>query len=305
MMKRIGIVGLGNMGIGMARSLLAGGFEVSGFDLRPERRDMLRDLGGNDAASIVDVGKVADFVFVMVLNGSQVTEVVTGEGGLLTSLRPDATVAVCATIEPRTMRRIAAQATAAGARVIDCPVSGGKAGADDGTLTMMVSAEHAVYDEHLDVLQCVGERIFHVGEEPGVGQTVKASLQALIGTTFAGAFEALVLGSSAGVDGQVLYDVFAASGVRSPLLKTCMKHVLDRAFKNTGSHIGTMAKDLGITMDLARESGAAMFTTGAAAQVFRAGISLFPEEDNWACVKWLEEIAGTTVARSRDLEAHA
>jgi len=304
-MKRIGIVGLGNMGIGMARNLLAGGFEVSGFDLRQERRDMLRDLGGTDAASIVDVGKVADFVFVMVLNGSQASEVIGGESGLLTSLGPDAAIAVSATIEPRTMRRIAAQATASGVRVIDCPVSGGKAGADDGTLTMMVSAEQDVYEDHLDVLQCVGERIFHVGDEPGMGQTVKASLQALIGATFAGAFEALVLGSSAGLDGRVLYNVFAASGVRSPLLKTCMEHILDREFKDTGSHIGTMAKDLGITMDLAREAGAAMFTTSAAAEVFRAGISLFPDEDNWACVKWLEEIAGATVKWSQDPEAHA
>jgi len=304
-MKRIGIVGLGNMGIGMARNLLAGGFEVSGFDLRPERRDMLRDLGGANVQSVADVGRVADVVFVMVLNGRQAEDVITGDGGLLTALHPNATVAVSATIEPRVMQRIATRATAVGIRVIDCPVSGGKAGADDGTLTMMVSAKQDVYDEHLDVLRCVGERIFHVGEEPGAGQTVKASLQALIGATFAGAFEALVLGSKAGVDGRVLYDVFAASGVRSPLLKTCMKHVLDREFRNTGSHIGTMAKDLGITMDLAREAGAAMFTTSAAYEVFRAGISLFPDEDNWACVKWLEEIAGTTVERSQDPEARA
>lgn len=294
-MKRIGIVGLGNMGIGMAQNLVAGGFEVSGFDLRPDRRETLRQLGGTPVESLLDLGAVADVVFIMVLNGRQAAEVVTGKDGLLRALRPDATLAVSATIEPRVMRQIAAAARAVDVHAMDCPVSGGKTGADEGTLTMMVAADRNIYEQHLDILQCVGERIFHVGEEPGMGQTVKASLQAVIGTTFAGVFEALVLGSKAGVSGRVLYDVFTASGVRSPLLRTCIEHVLNREFTNTGSHIGTMSKDLAISMDLAREAGAAMFATSAATEVFRTGISRFPDEDNWACVKWLEEIAGTDV----------
>jgi len=295
-MTHIGIIGLGDMGIGMARNLLAGGFQVTGYDLRSERQDMLRQLGGIPAETASGVGTAADLVFIMVLTGSQVEDVVRAEGGLLHTLRPGSTIAVSATIEPHVMREIAEVAAAAGIRTIDCPASGGKAGAEDGTLTLMVAAERSVYEEHLDVLQCVGEKIFHVGDAPGIGQTVKAALQALIGTTFAGVFEAMVLGSKAGVSGRVLYDVFTASGVRSPLLQTCMQHILDREFTETGSRIGTMYKDLGITMSLARETGAAMFTTSTAYEIFQSGISLFPEEDNWACVKLLEQIASTEAA---------
>ena len=99
----------------------------------------------------------------------------------------------------------------------------------------------------------------------------------------------------AGVPGEVLYEIFTSSGVRSPLLEGCAKLIMDREFKGTGSHIGTMYKDLGITMSMARANGAAMFATSADYELFQSGISLFPDEDNWSIVKLLEQIAGTEV----------
>jgi 3-hydroxyisobutyrate dehydrogenase-like beta-hydroxyacid dehydrogenase len=105
----------------------------------------------------------------------------------------------------------------------------------------------------------------------------------------------LVLGVKAGVSGRTLFDVIRSSAVGSPLFEHCARQVLDRKFKNTGSRIATMYKDLGISMSVARESGAAMFATSAAYEIFQAGISRFPDEDNWAVAKWLEEIADTEV----------
>ncbi len=294
-MNRIGIVGLGDMGIGMARNVLAAGFDLVGFDLRAERLELLRSLGGKAAKSVRAVGEAADVVFVMVLNGAQVWDVVTANDGLLEGLRPGSTIVVSATIEPREMRDVASAIVAKGIDVIDSPVSGGKSGAENGTLTMMVAAKQETFEAQQTVLQAVGERIFHVGEEAGIGQTVKAALQAFIGSSFAAIFESLVLGAKAGVPGRTLYEVFSASGVSSPLFVNCAKLILDRAFVDTGSHIGTMYKDLGISMSMAKETGAAMFTTAAAHELFQAGISLFPEEDNWACVKLLEQIADTEV----------
>ena len=93
----------------------------------------------------------------------------------------------------------------------------------------------------------------------------------------------------------MLYEVFSASGVSSPLFKNCAKLIMERQFKDTGSQIGTMYKDLGITMNLARQSGVPMFTTAAAQQLFQAGISSFPEEDNWCVTKVIEQIAGAQV----------
>ena len=137
--------------------------------------------------------------------------------------------------------------------------------------------------------------MIHVGTNIGDGQTVKASLQSFIGATFTAIFESLVLGSKAGIDGQTLYDVFSTSGVSSPLFKNCAKLIMDRKFENTGSHISTMYKDLGITMDMAKKNGVPMFTTAAAFELFQAGISMYPEGDNWSIVRVLEKMADTKV----------
>ncbi len=294
-MKRVGVIGLGDMGIGLARNLVLAGFPVTGFDLRPERLEMLRDLGGSPAPTVAEVGQQADTVIVMVLNGRQVDQVVAGPGGLGESLSTGGTVIVSATIRPSEIRHVAEKLTGTGIQLLDAPVSGGKSGAESGTLTIMAAGPSKVLRQQRDVFEAIGKDVFHVGEQVGMGQTVKASLQALIGSTFTAIFESLVLGAKAGIPGKVLYEVFTSSGVRSPLLENCAKLIMDRQFKETGSHIGTMYKDLGITMDMARENGAAMFTTSAAYELFQAGISLFPDEDNWAITKFLEQIAGTEV----------
>jgi 3-hydroxyisobutyrate dehydrogenase-like beta-hydroxyacid dehydrogenase len=160
----------------------------------------------------------------------------------------------------------------------------------------MAAAKEEIFNDNTTILEAVGDKIFHVSEEIGVGQTVKAALQAFIGTTFTAIFESLVLGVKAGVKAETLFEVFGSSGVSSPLFKDCANLIMERKFKGTGSHIGTMYKDLGISMNMAKENGVAMFTTSAAYELFRSGISLFPDEDNWAIVKLLEQIAGTEVS---------
>ena len=231
----------------------------------------------------------------MVLNGSQVNEVIFGDEGLTAGLKTGSTIVISATIHPSEVRELEAPLTELGIHLIDTPVSGGKSGADDGALTMMTAAKTEVLEENREVLNAVSKAIFHVGEEIGQGQTVKAALQALIGTTFAAVFESLVLGASAGIKGETMYEVFGSTGVSSPLFKGCSKLIMERKFKDTGSQIATMYKDLGITMAMAKETGAAMFATAAAYELFRSGISLFPDEDNWSIVKMLEQIAGAEV----------
>ena len=294
-MKKIGFVGLGDMGIGLTNNLLKNKFEVTGFDVRDERVKELVELGGRPAANCREVAENSDAVFVMVLNGKQVKEVILGENGLLEGLKPGATIIVTATINPSEIKELEIPLSEKGINLIDSPVSGGKSGADNGTLTMMTAAKKKVFDDCKPILEAVGQNIFHVGEEIGLGQTVKASLQALIGASFTAIFESLVLGVKSGVKAETLYEVFGSSGVSSPLFKNCAKLIMERKFKGTGSHIGTMYKDLGISMNMAKENGVAMFTASAAYELFRSGMSLFPEDDNWAIVKLLEQIAGTEV----------
>ena len=292
-MINVGVIGLGEMGIGLATNIIKSGFNCTGFDIRAERLQMLEVFGEKSAHSPSEVGQYSDAVFLMVMNGQQVLEVITGKDGLLKSLKPGATIILSATIEPKEARAAAKTLVGTGINIIDTPVSGGKSGADNGTLTLMAAAPKAVFEDNLTLLNAVGDKIFHVGEEAGMGQTVKASLQAFIGASFTAIFESLVLGSKSGVSGQVLYDVF--SGVGSPLFRNCAQLIMDRKFENTGSHIGTMYKDLGISMNLARANGVSMFTAAAAYELFQVGISMFPDGDNWSIVKLLEQIADTEV----------
>ena len=294
-MRRVGIVGLGDMGMGMARNIIKAGFPLTGFDLREARLTELESIGGKAARSCREVGGSSDAVFVMVLNGDQVKEVIFGAGGLTEGLKAGATIIVSATIHPSEARELVEPLEEMNIQLIDTPVSGGKSGAEDGALTLMAAARPEVLEENREVLDAISKVVFHVGENIGQGQTVKAALQALIGTTFAAVFESLVLGASAGVKGETMYEVFGSSGVSSPLFKGCAKLIMDRKFRDTGSQIATMYKDLGITMNMAKENGAAMFATAAAYELFRSGISLFPDEDNWSIVKLLEQIAGTEV----------
>jgi len=294
-MKKIGFVGLGDMGIGLTQNLISKGFEVTGFDIRKDRVDQLVQQGGKPAQNCREVGQNSDAVFVMVLNGQQVKEVVLGKEGLVEGLKEGATIIVTATINPSEVKELEEPLSKAGIHLIDTPVSGGKSGADNGTLTMMVAAKKDVFDDCKEVLEAVGQSIFHVGEEIGMGQTVKASLQALIGASFTAIFESLVLGTKAGIKPETLYEVFGSSGVSSPLFKNCAKLIMERKFVGTGSHIGTMYKDLGISMNMAKENGVAMFTASAAYELFRSGMSMYPDEDNWAIVKLLEQIVGTEV----------
>ncbi len=294
-MKKVGIVGLGDMGSGMAKNILKNGFSLTGFDLSEARMTELKEAGGTPAANCREVAENSDTIFVMVLNGNQVKQVVLGEGGLLEAAKPSTTIIISATIKPAEIRELVAPVAEKGINLLDTPVSGGKPGAQNGALTVMASGKTEVLEDNRAVLDAISKVIFHVGEEIGQGQTVKASLQAMIGTVFSAIFESMVLGAKAGVKGETLHKVFSASGINCGLYENCSKLILDRKFKDTGSQIATMYKDLGISLDLARETGVPLFATAAAFQLFQSGISKFPDEDNWACVKVLEDIAGTEV----------
>jgi 3-hydroxyisobutyrate dehydrogenase-like beta-hydroxyacid dehydrogenase len=293
----MGVVGLGEMGSGIARNLLKAGFKTYGYDLRSDRTSAFVEAGGRACHDLSEIAPHVDAVFVMVLNGDQVKSVLFGPSGIAAGLRKGATIILTATIKPAEAREIASRLHEIGLRIIDIPVSGGYAGAQSGSLTMMAAGPADLIAEHQSILDAVGSKIFTVGDKAGDGQTVKACLQALIGGVFTATFESAVLAAKSGIPGQVIYDVFSASAAGSKISNNALEKIIDRRFVGTGSHIGTMYKDLTISLDHARDLGVPMFTAAAAMQLFQAGITKFPGEDNWAVIKVLEDIVGITVSR--------
>ena len=298
--KRLGLIGLGDMGLAMARCLLAAGYPVTGFDVRAERGALLEEAGGTAAASPADVGRASDVVVVMVFNGQQVLQSLQGEAGLGAGMAPGGTVIITSTIEPREVRAAAALLAEKGLRTIDCSVSGGRTTAPIGALSLMVGAATADLEAQRDVLETLGNKILHVGEEPGMGQTVKAALQAFMYTSSIAMLEAMALGASAGIPGDMLHDVFRNSAIQSGetgFFRKLVDCVFERNFVDTGSQISVTAKDVGISVAMGHECGAPLFTTAAAYELIKAGVAHYPDEDKQSVIKLLEAITGVTVER--------
>lgn len=296
-MKNIGVIGLGDMGSGLAKNLMSNGFSVFGLDLKPERQAAFTDVGGTLVDDAADLGRRVDAAFVMVMNGDQAKSVILGPDGLVKNMEQGGVVILSATIKPHEAVEIGAAMLGSGIDLIDTPVSGGFPGAQGGTLTMMAAAPDELMARARPVLEAVSASIHHVGTKAGDGQTVKACLQSLIGSQFSATFEAAALAAKAGVSGEVLYNVFSTSGAGSGVVNTALQKIIDREFEGTGSHINTMHKDLSISLNLAENLGVPMHTAAAAMQIFHAGRAKYPNGDNWVCTRVIEEIIGAELHR--------
>jgi len=294
---RTGVIGLGDMGSGLAKNLIANGFETSGYDLSAERMATFSALGGHARDNPAEVGAHADIVYVMVMNGAQVHEVVMGADGLASTMPSGGIIILTATIKPSEVRALAIAMKDTGIELIDSPVSGGFPGAQNGTLTMMAAAPDALMQKAKPAMQAVSATIHHVGTKAGDGQVMKSCLQSIIGSAFSATFEAAALAAKAGVPGQVLYDVISTSGAGCGVINTALEHIIDRKFTGTGSSITTMHKDLTISLDMAEELGVPLFTASTAMQIFHMGKSKYPEGDNWICTKLMEEAVGAELHR--------
>lgn len=296
-MNSVGVIGVGDMGSGLARNLIKNGYVVKGLDLKPDRMQALVEMGGIAGTSPADVGASSQAVFVMVMTGDEAKSVILGDGGLVSHLPKGGAVILSATIKPREAREIGFAMEGSGIHLIDTPVSGGFPGAQNGTLTMMAAAPDAVLDAFAPIMQAVSANIHRVGTRPGDGQTVKACLQSLIGAQFSATFEAAALAAKAGVSGQVLLDVFSTSSAGCGVVNNALEKIIDRQFEGTGSHINTMHKDLTISMGLGEELGVPLHTAASAMQIFHAGRTKYPNGDNWVCTRVIEEIVGAELHR--------
>ena len=296
-MMRAGVVGLGDMGSGLAKNLIKNGILTTGIDLSNLRMDAFVQMGGTPAASIAEVGKNSDAVFVMVMNGEQAKSVVLGGNGLAAHMSKGGAVLLTATIKPLEAREIHTELQSSGVHLIDSPVSGGFSGAQNGTLTMMAAAASDVLDKYATIMEAVSSTIHRVGTRAGDGQVMKSCLQTLIGSIYGATFEAATLAAKAGLSGQALYDVFSTSGAGCGVVDGALENIIDRKFEGTGSGIGTMHKDLTISLNMAEELGVPLLMASTAMQIFHQGKSKYPEGDNWVCTRVMEEIVGAELHR--------
>jgi putative dehydrogenase len=267
-MTTIGFIGLGAMGLPMARNLAARGFSVRGFDMRRTAVEALAQAGGVRAASAVEASTGADVLVLMVVNAAQAETILLADGALA-ALPENGIVVLMATCPPGAVERIAARVLETGRRFVDAPVSGGVVGAEGATLTIMAAAPQTTIDAARPVLDALGDKVFHVGERPGQGAMVKTVNQLLCGVHIAVAAEAFSLAAKAGVDLAVMLNILSGSSASSWMLKDRGPRML-QAEPEVTSAVDIFVKDLGIVLETGRDVKAALPLAALAHQMFLA-----------------------------------
>lgn len=254
--ETVGFIGLGIMGRPMATNLVRAGCELYIHARRPESMRPVSQAGATECASPKEVAERADIVFTMVADTPDVQGVVLGDGGVIHGVRGGSIVVDMSTISPSATREMARALSAAGAQMLDAPVSGGEQGAIDGTLSIMVGGESEAFDRARPLFNVMGENIIHVGPS-GAGQVTKACNQVVIAQTIAAVGEAFVLAKASGVDPARVREALLGGYAGSRVLEAHGKRMLEGDYR-PGFKAVLHKKDMRIVMETAEELGIAV-----------------------------------------------
>ncbi len=294
--KKIAFIGLGAMGIHMAKNLVKAGYGLTVYDVNPQPVKELVSLGAKEAKNSADAAKGVEVVITMLPQDEQVKEVALGPLGVLEGAKPGTVFIDMSSIAPHTSKQVAAEAQKKGVKFLDAPVSGGTGGAEKATLTIMVGGDKAMVDEHMEILQVMGKTIYHVGDV-GMGETVKMVNQMLVGINLAGIVEALVMGTKLGVAPEVLYKIIRASSGNSFMLDSRVpNYIFTGNFTQPGFAVDLLRKDLGLSLESAKINKVPLYMTSQAYQVFtRASAEGLGKKDMASVVELMEKTAGIQV----------
>ncbi|HUU61401.1 MAG TPA: NAD(P)-dependent oxidoreductase [Acidimicrobiia bacterium] len=297
MSERIGFIGLGIMGSGMARNLLAKGHALSVWNRSPERLAPILEAGATAAESPAALAAGSDLVMICVSDTPDVEQVALGPGGVLGGLSPGSLVVDHSSISPRATRRLAEAAAAEGAHWLDAPVSGGSEGAARGTLSIMVGGDPGQLERALPYLEAYGTTITHVGPS-GAGQIAKIVNQILVVVTQQGVGEALLLAQAGGLDLGRAIDAVKGGAAGSWMLANRGPQMARRDWR-PGFTIDLQQKDLRLALEAADELGVPLPATALVFQLYRGlqqqGLG---QEGNHALVKALEQMSGITLGEA-------
>jgi 3-hydroxyisobutyrate dehydrogenase len=282
---KVGVVGLGAMGRGMAESLRRSGHEVHACDARPGVAREFAATGGAACANPAEVARACEVVISVVVNAAQTEDVLFGAGGAAEAMSPGSVFVMCSTVDPAWSARMEEKLEARGLLYLDAPISGGAARAAKGEITMMTAGRPAAYAKCGNVLEGMAANVYKLGDRAGAGSTVKIVNQLLAGVHIAAAAEAMALGIRAGVDPKALFEVITHSAGNSWMFENRMPHVLAGDYTPL-SAVDIFVKDLGIVLDTARASKFPLPLASTAHQMFmQASAAGHGREDDAAVIK--------------------
>ncbi|CAI9113691.1 OLC1v1014344C1 [Oldenlandia corymbosa var. corymbosa] len=295
--KRVGFVGLGAMGFGMATHLLKSNFSVTGFDVYKPTLSRFADAGGLIGSSPAEVSQDADVLVVMVTNEAQAEDVLYGDGRAVSALPSGASIILASTVSPAFVSQLERRLQSEGKdlKLVDSPVSGGVKRASEGTLTIMASGTDEALCHAGSVLSALSEKLYVIKGGCGAGSVVKMVNQLLAGVHIASAAEAMAYGARLGLNTGLLYDVITDSKGTSWMFENRTPHMLQNDYTPL-SALNIFVKDLGIVSREAASRHVPLHVANVAHQLFLAGSAAgWGRLDDASVVKVYETLTGVKV----------
>lgn len=292
---KIGFIGLGVMGKHMAANILKNGCELKVYDVVSTVVKEFEEKGAASGTTPAEVAAECDIVMTSLPNSQIVMDVILGENGVLQGAKPGTILVDLSSITPKTIQHICEEAEKKGVQVLDAPVSGGAAGAEKGTLTIMVGGKKEVFDKVVPILEYIGKKLYHVGNI-GAGDTVKLVNNLLLGANMAAVCEALALGAKAGLDPDVLFDVISESSGNSYALTSKYSNFISKRNFEPGFMVDLQYKDLQLAIDTAKDLQMPLMIGNLTQQIYEIARSEgLGKEDISSVIKVYEKWIKTTV----------
>ena len=284
---RIGVIGVGNMGLGIALRLREQGLEVTVRDIDAAREALAAAGGCRVVATPAALAAGSDLVVVVVIDAAQTRDVLFGAQGAAAALKVGGTVVLCPTIAPGDVEAMAAELSGRGLDTLDAPMSGGPVRAREGRMSLMVAGADATVERWLPVLQRMADPVFRIGTRPGDGARTKLVNNLLAAINLMGASEVLALATRLGLDPSRTLDVIESSSGQSWI----GSHRLRRALAGDDeaqAHMTLLAKDSALAMEQVRLSGAQAPVGAAASAGFAQAVAQgLSRADDSALYRWL------------------
>ena len=299
----IGFIGLGAMGGGIARRLAQAGIKLHVYDVDPSKIAAFANWNVVVHSNPTSIADAVEMVFACLPDGEESKAVAYGTEGVIHGKKIKLYLET-STIGRRPVIEIANTLAAKNIKVLDCPVSGGPRGADDGTLAIMVSGEATVIESVRKILNIIGKNVFEIGPEPGMAQMMKLVNNIISASNMASAFEALVLGAKAGLDADLMVKVINAStGRNSATTDKVPKSVLPGTF-DYGASTHTLHKDISLGLIEAEELKVPMWVANNTRQVWEFAMTQGGTDlDFTTLIQYYEKWAGVEVRSKKKDEA--
>lgn len=293
---KIGFIGLGIMGKPMACNLMKAGYQLVVYDIVEENMQNLVKQGAKKALSCEAVARECEIIITMLPNSPHVKEAVMGPNGILEGAKPGTIVIDMSSIAPIASKEIYNACKAKGVHMIDAPVSGGEPKAIDGSLSIMVGGDKAIFDKVYDILMVMGNSAVHCGDI-GAGNTTKLANQVIVALNIAAVSEAFMLSTRAGVDPEKVFDAIKGGLAGSNVMNAKIPMILDGNFK-PGFKIDLHIKDLNNAIETGHSVGSHLPLTAFVMEMLQ---TLHAEgcgqDDHSAIMKYYEKIVSDTKVR--------